>query len=278
VIDADSYNQWVKETCYVCHPECLDDKYLDTPPDLSPDDVRCLTNIGAYQFFVRTLPKESIRKERRRDFRELMGDPLATLEEEDGPKYDIWKEKNRFTIVQNGLKGTARFDGPVHVPTLAISPRHKPWMSLAPMEVMSQKAGADLAEGVVIIGGLGMGWLAQKVLEKPEVKKVIVVELVSEVVDFFGQPLKERYGDKVEFWIGDVWEYIEQVNFNNLDCILLDIWESYDKGITTNAQGLGVMTYGAKYDPNFKRLRKEVKGNYPRLKLWAWGTPFLFTN
>ncbi len=33
------------------------------------------------------------------------------------------------------------------------------WMSLTPMEMMTQRSGVQAARGTVVIGGLGLGWL-----------------------------------------------------------------------------------------------------------------------
>ena len=40
------------------------------------------------------------------------------------------------------------------------------WMSLTPSEMATQRPGVQKAQGTVVIGGLGLGWLLRKVCEK----------------------------------------------------------------------------------------------------------------
>lgn len=253
VVDANSYNEWVQETCYVCPPECLTDEQLTA--DLM--EQRCLTEIGPYQFFIRTIPESRIVK---KPLFSPFGMPAFLARPEEMIEY---KEISWIPVVQNGWRGHLRFDGPVHMPILA-KPDHydgrlRVWMSLSPMEVMSQMNGLNLAEGNVLIGGLGMGWLTQRVLQKPGVTLVTQIELDPDILKFFGEPLKEEYGSRISLIQADVWDYLfpEQdvydilnPRFRQFDTILLDIWPGYTD---------------ARRDPNFKKL-KEL---HPRI--WAWG-------
>ncbi len=57
------------------------------------------------------------------------------------------------------------------------------WMSLTPMEVQSSFMPIQLAHGRVGTAGLGLGYFVQRVVNKPEVEKVIVYELRSEIIE-----------------------------------------------------------------------------------------------
>jgi hypothetical protein len=164
-----------------------------------------------------------------------------------------YEETTWIQVVKDGWRGHVKFDGPIHMPILAkpdYSGQLKVWMSLSPMEVMSQWNGYLLAQGRTLVGGLGMGWLTQKVLQKPGVTQVTQIELDPDIIEFFGQPLEETYGSRIQLINADVWEYLSQTSLEQFDTILLDIWPRYTD---------------ARRDPNFQQLRKD----HPRV--WAWG-------
>ena len=98
------------------------------------------------------------------------------------------------------------------------------WMSLTPMEMMTQRSGVQAASGTVIVGGLGMGWFLRKVCEKPEVEKVIVVEYSRDLLDWYGSDLCSKYDKVTEVICGDVYD---QIGKHNGAQYLLDIWPNY---------------------------------------------------
>ena len=57
---------------------------------------------------------------------------------------------------------------------------------MTPAEMLTQRSGVQAAEGTVVLGGLGLGWLLRKVCEKPSVERVIVVEKSQELLDWYG--------------------------------------------------------------------------------------------
>jgi hypothetical protein len=70
-----------------------------------------------------------------------------------------------------------------NVPVLRV--RGEVCMSLTPMEVQSSYMPIRLARGRVGTAGLGLGYFAQRVLDKPEVEQVVVYELKSEVLELY---------------------------------------------------------------------------------------------
>lgn len=123
------------------------------------------------------------------------------------------------------------------------------WMSLTPMEVFSLRPGVKKAHGNVLIAGLGMGWMTHQILKKPEVTSVTQIEISSEIISFFGEPL--RSFNKISFLEGNVWEWLPKLDLSKYDSILFDIWPKYRE---------------AKHDFKFK----ELKSKY-RSKVWGWG-------
>jgi hypothetical protein len=61
------------------------------------------------------------------------------------------------------------------------------WMSLTPMEVQSAYMPIQLAHGRVGTAGLGLGYFVQRVLDKPQVERVVVCELRPEVLELYAR-------------------------------------------------------------------------------------------
>lgn len=123
------------------------------------------------------------------------------------------------------------------------------WMSLTPMEMMTQRSALKLAWGTVVIGGLGLGWLLRKVCEKAEVRQVIVVEKSQELLDWFGCRICKDYSKVSDVICDDIYNQIG--NHGPTAKYLLDIWHLYT---------------GAADDPELVPFRRKF-----RRRLWAWG-------
>lgn len=123
------------------------------------------------------------------------------------------------------------------------------WMSLTPMEMMTQRSAVKVASHTVVIGGLGLGWLLRKVCEKPEVEQVIVVEKSQELLDWFGYRLCGAYPKVKEVICDDIYRQIDK--HGPLAKYLLDIWHLYT---------------GAANDDRLFPFRRKLKR-----RLWAWG-------
>ena len=126
------------------------------------------------------------------------------------------------------------------------------WMSMTPAEMLSQRSGVQAAEGTVVLGGLGLGWLLRKVCEKPSVERVIVVEKSRELLDWYGTDLCKRYGKVSDVICDDVYNQFgkhgAKVKY------LLDIWLRFGQ---------------ARRDSRFKALKRKLKK-----RLWGWGWGF----
>lgn len=96
-------------------------------------------------------------------------------------------------------------------------------MSDTPDEIRDHKYFIHKAEGVVLIAGLGIGMVANAVANKPEVTKVIIVEISEDVIALTGPALKAVHGDKIEIVHADIleWKPPRDLMF---DAIWHDIW------------------------------------------------------
>ena len=220
-LDADSYNKWIEDACYVCEPDLFEEEISE--------DHNLLAEVGKYSFYIRTFPTHTTRFN-------LFGFSPG-----------IKKVRAVLDIAQGRRRGTVSFDGPVHIPILMDS--DKVWMSLTPMEVFSQRSGLRKAKGRVLIAGLGMGWLTSRVLSKKSVKSVTQVEMIPEVMSFFGGPLSDS--KKLELVEGDIWSLLDnELDIQDYDTILFDIWPRYGD---------------AHFDRKFQKLKRSHE------KVWGWG-------
>lgn len=178
------------------------------------------------------------------------------------PRYVGWMFNYRRAgweqaLLQMPGDGSVSFDAQVNIPRLIhisyenLHSRPDVWMSLAPAEVYSQRAGVKRGKGNVLILGLGMGWMARRVLERKQVKHVTIVEKELSILEYFGLPLME-FGDRVDLVHGDAYEYGDpRLNKNyDYDIALWDIWGSYG-------------------DCGYDRKYHEIRALTP---CWQWGT------
>lgn len=144
--------------------------------------------------------------------------------------------------------GVVKFDDDVHI--IRLTQKFHLWMSLTPMEVYTQRSGVRRAKGRVLICGLGMGWMARRVLDREKVTSVTIVERDEHVLNYFGGLLVNDFGSKVRLIHGDAYEIGNPGHPEyNYDMALWDIWESPD---------------GHKYDETYKGYRFKAP-------TWHWG-------
>ena len=152
-------------------------------------------------------------------------------------------------------EGAVSYDNPVSFIRLIHTKgeNRKPtiWMSLTPMEIYTQRSGVKRAKGKVLILGLGMGWLARRVLERKQVQHVTVVERDEHILRHFGEALGKDFGDQVTLVQGDAYELGDpRVNKDyDADIALWDIWNGYSD---------------AGWDSRYREIQKLVP-------CWQWG-------
>ena len=257
-INAASYNDWVREICPLVEPEMLKDDDFETGArkeqvfvaerDKSivrfaksvaprgfmpkPPPVRKRIDLGdGWSLAIRTLPY-------------YHWGPIAWFQEGLKRSRLAIYDKSEWDDCYN--KAAVMFDGPVHIPVLFRG--NRPWMSLTPMEIYTLREALKYAEGSVLVAGLGMGWLTRRILELPDVTHVTQVEIEPKILQTFGLPLKEEFGDRLTLVQADIWEFLEgSIDF---DSYIFDIWPA-----------LG----DAEEDEDFQALKEE------RDNVWGWG-------
>jgi hypothetical protein len=107
-----------------------------------------------------------------------------------------------------------RFD---NVPHLYID--NELWMNITPMEVQSHFMPIYLANGIVGVAGLGLGYAVQRMLEKDEVEQLDVYEINEDVIQLylnsFGhhpklrimrQDVRQMYNMEYDFFYADIYK------------------------------------------------------------------------
>ena len=158
--------------------------------------------------------------------------------------YVWWRftpQRGRLEIYRTD-KSTAfvMFDARVNIPVLGSAASHEPWMSLTPNEILTQRGQIRRTKGDVGMAGLGMGWAARRTLERKKVEHLTVVEREESVIDMFGAPLKEEFGDKLTLVHSSAYEY----DWMQHDVAVWDIWQSYG---------------GARWDNRYKEIRNKMQ-------------------
>ena len=100
------------------------------------------------------------------------------------------------------------------------------WMSVTPLEVESAEIGIKLAQGKVLVMGLGMGWAAAATAIRDEVTAVTIVERDRQVIDLHAEldlfaQLPDAARAKLRIVEGDAYAYTPDAP---VDLLMPDIW------------------------------------------------------
>jgi hypothetical protein len=176
-----------------------------------------------------------------RTFPEVCDSPCGTW------RYDtVELPKGRpIDVLTHAGKHKVVFDGDIEIPRVCefSEERSELWMSYTPQEVLTQRPGLRKAKGKVIIVGLGMGWLLQRVMAKKSVKKVVLVERSRELIDWVLPAIESSFPDKpLDVVVGDAYGIVQKMT---ADVALWDIWESLgavdqtdEKSMATGCPGI----------------------------------------
>ena len=107
-------------------------------------------------------------------------------------------------------------------------------------EAIARHAGADLS---VLVGGLGLGYTANAVLQSSRVRRVEVVEFIPEVVRFLRDGLVPLAPDLLldpRFSVrdGDVYALLRNPPESQWDLVLIDVDHSPDDQLASATQAL----------------------------------------
>ena len=108
------------------------------------------------------------------------------------------------------------------------------WMMVTPNEVETIRPAVNAARGKVVTFGLGLGYFAYMVSEKPEVSQVTVVEKDPSVIRLFNHYILPQFGhpEKVTIVEEDAFRWAEKVlPRENYDYAYADTWHDAQDGV-----------------------------------------------
>ena len=134
------------------------------------------------------------------------------------------------------------------------------WMTLTPVDLDTSDEAIDAAHGKVITFGLGLGYYAYMVSEKPEVTSVTVIEKSERLIGFFKKHILPQFPrrDKIRIISADAFEYAErEMPRENFDLAFVDTWRDASDGA-----------------PMYKRM-KPLEALSPNTRFLYWIEGFL---
>lgn len=90
------------------------------------------------------------------------------------------------------------------IPVIKLLEDNRDLMMITPKEIQGSYQAIKAAYGIVGIAGLGLGYVAQEIAKKSNVKKVIVYEISKEVIELYNRNFKEN--SKIKIIHGDVFK------------------------------------------------------------------------
>lgn len=107
------------------------------------------------------------------------------------------------------------------------------WMTVTPSEINTMTADIKAAYGKVAVFGLGLGYYAFMVSEKPDVNEVMVIERDPEVISLFKEFILPQFPhkDKVIVIEADAYVFAENMGDQHFDCAYVDIWHDVLDGV-----------------------------------------------
>lgn len=107
------------------------------------------------------------------------------------------------------------------------------WMTVTPSEINTMTRDIQAAFGKVAVFGLGLGYYAFMVSQKPEVRSVTVVERDPEVISLFEEFILPQFPNREKITVrqADAYAYAEQMESEHFDCAYADIWHDVLDGV-----------------------------------------------
>lgn len=160
-----------------------------------------------------------------------------------------YESVNTLDVFQGNKKAECFFTDAVKIPIIK-DENERVWMSLTPMEVITCRPAIRKMKGHVFMAGAGLGYLAQKALEKKTVKRLTLCDTNAELLRTIADRLQKKYPVVVETVCGNAYD----VALNGYDSVIFDIWDSYGR---------------ANWDDRWYEIKKELESL--KIPVWGWG-------
>ncbi len=108
------------------------------------------------------------------------------------------------------------------------------WMAIKPNEIETMKPHIEKMVGDVCVFGLGIGYFAYMISEKPEVSSITIVERDSSVIRLFENYILPQFAhkEKIKIVKSDAFTYAKkQMISERFDCAFVDLWHDVSDGV-----------------------------------------------
>lgn len=115
----------------------------------------------------------------------------------------------------------------------AVMENGREWMAIKPNEIETMRLPIARATGKVVAFGLGMGYYAFMVSEKPEVKKLTIVERDENVIALFREYILPQFPqkDKIDIVRQDAFEFVaNHMAGSGYEHAFVDLWHDVSDG------------------------------------------------
>jgi len=136
-----------------------------------------------------------------------------------GDEFSLIDARTAIMTGRPQKKGRMLSDGHFH----CLSNKDGVWMKDEPREIEQAQNFIDVATGRVLIGGLGLGYVAHRIAKKTEVSGIVIVEIAREVFELVWRHL--GINDKALFHCGDIYGFLRDTDLR-FDYAYYDIWRS----------------------------------------------------
>lgn len=123
------------------------------------------------------------------------------------------------------------------------------WMSVTPNEINTMKGPVSRARGLVLTGGVGLGYYAFRALDKDEVTHVTVVERDESALRLFRDRLLPSFPhpEKLTLLQADAFDVIGR-GLAGYDCVFWDLWHNVSDGLPLYQKLKALEESGIRYD------------------------------
>ena len=110
---------------------------------------------------------------------------------------------------------------------------NREWMLITPNEIETMKNPVAEAHGKVLTYGLGLGYYAYMVSEKPEVESVTVIECDDDAINLFKHHILPQFPNatKIKIIKCDAFKFALSDKATAYDCVFADIWHDPSDGL-----------------------------------------------
>ena len=107
------------------------------------------------------------------------------------------------------------------------------WMTVNPNEILTMRQPVLEARGRVLVYGLGLGYYAFMISQKPEVESITIVELNQSIIDIFTEEILPQFpqSHKISILCNDAFRHAEATRFEGFDTVFADIWHDVSDGL-----------------------------------------------